>query len=149
VRFVGILELISEISRILSFSFRLFGNIFAGEIVLATMAFLAAFFIPLPFYVLELFVGFVAGACFHHVGVGVLLNGDSWSPRRGTRTPLDCGCLKPESVAFQKLLTSYRARNTGGLSFDCWLDLFTQTVCSWNRYKSYRLRRSSQWMQRL
>jgi F-type H+-transporting ATPase subunit a len=62
--FVGILELISEISRILSFSFRLFGNIFAGEIVLATMAFLAAFFIPLPFYVLELFVGFVQALVF-------------------------------------------------------------------------------------
>jgi F-type H+-transporting ATPase subunit a len=57
--YVGILELISEVSRILSFGFRLFGNIFAGEIVLATMAFLMAFVLPLPFYILEVFVGFV------------------------------------------------------------------------------------------
>jgi F-type H+-transporting ATPase subunit a len=62
--FVGILELISEFARILSFGFRLFGNIFAGEIVLATMAFLAAFLIPLPFYMLELFVGFVQALVF-------------------------------------------------------------------------------------
>ncbi|MGL4651632.1 MAG: F0F1 ATP synthase subunit A [Caldilineaceae bacterium] len=62
--FVGILELISELSRILSFGFRLFGNIFAGEIVLATMAFLAAFILPLPFYLLETFVGFVQALVF-------------------------------------------------------------------------------------
>lgn len=62
--FVGILELISEISRILSFGFRLFGNIFAGEIVLATMAFLFAFLIPVPFYMLEVFVGFVQALVF-------------------------------------------------------------------------------------
>lgn len=62
--FVGILELISEISRILSFGFRLFGNIFAGEIVLATMAFLMAFVLPAPFYILEVFVGFVQALVF-------------------------------------------------------------------------------------
>jgi F-type H+-transporting ATPase subunit a len=62
--FVGILELISEISRIISFSFRLYGNIFAGEIVLATMAFLGAFLLPMPFYALELFVGFVQALVF-------------------------------------------------------------------------------------
>jgi len=62
--FVGILELVSEISRILSFGFRLFGNIFAGEIVLATMAFLGAFILPLPFYILEAFVGFVQALVF-------------------------------------------------------------------------------------
>ncbi len=62
--FVGILELISEISRILSFGFRLFGNIFAGEIVLATMAFLVAFLVPVPFYMLEVFVGFVQALVF-------------------------------------------------------------------------------------
>ena len=62
--FVGILELISEISRILTFAFRLFGNIFAGEIVLATMAFLIAFLIPLPFYFLELLVGAVQALVF-------------------------------------------------------------------------------------
>ena len=62
--FVGILELISEVSRILSFAFRLFGNIFAGEVMLATMAFLVTFILPVPFYFLELFVGFVQALVF-------------------------------------------------------------------------------------
>ena len=62
--FVSVLELISEISRILTFAFRLFGNIFAGEVVLATMAFLVAFLIPLPFYLLEVLVGAVQALVF-------------------------------------------------------------------------------------
>ncbi len=62
--FVGILELISEFSRIIAFGFRLFGNIFAGEIVLATMAFLITFLVPLPFYLLEILVGAVQALVF-------------------------------------------------------------------------------------
>lgn len=62
--FVGLLELISEFSRIIAFGFRLFGNIFAGEIVLATMAFLVAFLVPLPFYLLEILVGAVQALVF-------------------------------------------------------------------------------------
>ena len=62
--FVGVLEIISEFSRVLAFGFRLFGNIFAGEIVLATMAFLVTFFLPIPIYVLELFVGAVQALVF-------------------------------------------------------------------------------------
>jgi F-type H+-transporting ATPase subunit a len=62
--FVSILEIISEFSRILAFGFRLFGNIFAGEVVLATMAFLIPFFLPLPFYALEIFVGVIQALVF-------------------------------------------------------------------------------------
>lgn len=62
--FVGILELFSEISKMISFSFRLFGNIFAGEVLLTVMAFLVPFIAPLPFYFLELFVGLVQGVVF-------------------------------------------------------------------------------------
>ena len=62
--FVSILEIISELSRILAFGFRLFGNIFAGEIVLATMAFLIPFFLPVPFYLLEIFVGVIQALVF-------------------------------------------------------------------------------------
>ena len=62
--FVGILELIGEISRVLTFAFRLFGNIFAGEVVLATMAFLIAFLVPLPFYALEILVGAIQALVF-------------------------------------------------------------------------------------
>jgi F-type H+-transporting ATPase subunit a len=62
--FVGILELISEIAKLVSFSFRLFGNIFAGEILLTVIAFLVPWFAPMPFLVLELFVGFVQALVF-------------------------------------------------------------------------------------
>jgi F-type H+-transporting ATPase subunit a len=65
--FVGILELISDISKVISFAFRLFGNIFAGEVLLAVIAFLTASFLPiapLPFHALELFVGAIQGLVF-------------------------------------------------------------------------------------
>lgn len=62
--FVGILELISEFAKIISFSFRLFGNIFAGEMLLVVIGFLVPFLAPLPFYGLEIFVGFVQALVF-------------------------------------------------------------------------------------
>ena len=62
--FVGILELVSEFAKVLSFSFRLFGNIFAGEVLLMVMVFLVPLFIPIPFLALEIFVGFVQALVF-------------------------------------------------------------------------------------
>ena len=62
--YVGILELISEFSKIISFSFRLFGNIFAGEVLLTVIAFLIPVIAPLPFLGLELFVGFIQAVVF-------------------------------------------------------------------------------------
>jgi F-type H+-transporting ATPase subunit a len=62
--FVGVLELISECAKIVSFSFRLFGNIFAGEVLLIVMLNLVPFLIPLPFLFLELFVGFIQALVF-------------------------------------------------------------------------------------
>ncbi len=62
--FVGILEGISEFAKILSFSFRLFGNIFAGEVLLLIVASLVPFIAPLPFFGLELFVGFIQALVF-------------------------------------------------------------------------------------
>jgi len=62
--FVGLLELISEVAKLISFSFRLFGNIFAGEVLLMVMLFLVPYFVPLPFLALELFVGFVQALVF-------------------------------------------------------------------------------------
>jgi F-type H+-transporting ATPase subunit a len=62
--FVGILELISEFARIISFSFRLFGNVFAGEVLLAIIVFLVPYLIPLPFLFLEIFVGFIQAFIF-------------------------------------------------------------------------------------
>lgn len=62
--FVGILELVSEVAKIISFSFRLFGNIFAGEVLLLIMAFLIPYAVPVPFLMLEIFVGFVQALVF-------------------------------------------------------------------------------------
>jgi len=61
---VGILELIGEFTKIISFAFRLFGNIFAGEVLLAVMAFLLPFIAPLPFLGLEIFVGLIQALVF-------------------------------------------------------------------------------------
>ena len=62
--FVGILELVSEFAKIVSFSFRLFGNVFAGEVLLTIMAFLVPYAAPLPFLFLEIFVGFIQAFIF-------------------------------------------------------------------------------------
>jgi len=62
--FVGILELIGEFSKIISFSFRLFGNIFAGEVLLLVVGSLVPYLVPLPFLGLEIFVGVVQALVF-------------------------------------------------------------------------------------
>lgn len=61
--FAGLLEFISEFVRIISFAFRLFGNIFAGEVILLVMLFLFPL-LPLPFVGLELFIGFIQAFVF-------------------------------------------------------------------------------------
>lgn len=62
--FVGILELISEVARMVSFSFRLFGNIFAGEVMLVIAAFFLPYLLPVPLLALEIFVGLIQAAVF-------------------------------------------------------------------------------------
>jgi F-type H+-transporting ATPase subunit a len=62
--FVGINEFISEFVRIVSFMFRLFGNIFAGEVVLLVMAYLIPWLLPSVFYGYELFVAFIQAFIF-------------------------------------------------------------------------------------
>ncbi len=62
--FVGILETLSEFIRIVSFTFRLFGNMTAGEILLLLVMFLVPFVVALPFYGLELLIGFVQALIF-------------------------------------------------------------------------------------
>lgn len=67
--FAGLLEFISEWVRILSLSFRLFGNMLAGEILLLTMAFLVPYLVPLPFYGLELLVGLIQALIFASLAI--------------------------------------------------------------------------------
>lgn len=62
--FFGILESVAEVSKVISFSFRLFGNIFAGEVLLMVIFFLLPLIAPLPFLFLEVFVGFIQALVF-------------------------------------------------------------------------------------
>ncbi|HNX11299.1 MAG TPA: F0F1 ATP synthase subunit A [bacterium] len=62
--FVGVIEIIGEFAKIASLSFRLFGNIFAGEVLLASMSAILAFGLPLPFMFLEVIVGLIQALIF-------------------------------------------------------------------------------------
>jgi F-type H+-transporting ATPase subunit a len=61
---VGVLELIGNIARLISFSFRLFGNIFAGEVLVAVAAAFLPLLLPVPIILFESFVGLLQAAIF-------------------------------------------------------------------------------------
>jgi|SRR5579872_2706058 len=61
---VGLIEIISEIAKMVSLSLRLFGNIFAGEVLLTVLGSIVAYLVPLPFLALELLVGFIQAVVF-------------------------------------------------------------------------------------
>jgi F-type H+-transporting ATPase subunit a len=62
--FVSLIEIIGELAKVASLSFRLFGNIFAGEVLLASMSALLAFGLPIPFMFLEVIVGLIQALIF-------------------------------------------------------------------------------------
>ena len=62
--FVGLLELIGEFAKVASLSFRLFGNIFAGEVLLMAMSAILPYVLPVPFLFLEIFVGLIQALIF-------------------------------------------------------------------------------------
>jgi len=62
--FVGIIEFFSEMARVISFSFRLFGNVFAGEVLILVVTHFIPFVGPVPVMMFEIFVGFVQAAIF-------------------------------------------------------------------------------------
>ena len=62
--FVGILELIGEMAKVASLSFRLFGNVFAGEVLLASMGAIFLYILPTPFLLLEVFIGLIQALIF-------------------------------------------------------------------------------------
>lgn len=61
---VGLIELISNLGRLISFSFRLFGNIFAGEVMIAVAMFFLAYLLPVPLMAFEVFVGLIQAVVF-------------------------------------------------------------------------------------
>jgi F-type H+-transporting ATPase subunit a len=62
--FVGLIETIGEVAKVASLSFRLFGNVFAGEVLLASMSAILAFGLPIPFMFLEVMVGLIQALIF-------------------------------------------------------------------------------------
>jgi F-type H+-transporting ATPase subunit a len=61
---VGLIELMSEVAKVISLSLRLFGNIFAGEVLLSVLSSLVSFLLPTPFMFMELIVGVVQALVF-------------------------------------------------------------------------------------
>lgn len=61
---VGIIELFSEVARLVSYSFRLFGNIFAGEVMILVIQHFVPIILPVPIMAFEVFVGFMQAAIF-------------------------------------------------------------------------------------
>lgn len=61
---VGIIELISIVFRLVSLSFRLFGNIFGGENLMTSITGVFSYMLPVPFYFLEILIGFIQALVF-------------------------------------------------------------------------------------
>lgn len=62
--FVGLIEAVGELAKVASLSFRLFGNVFAGEVLLGAMAAIFAYILPIPFMFLEIIVGTIQALIF-------------------------------------------------------------------------------------
>lgn len=62
--FVGLIEIVGEFAKVASLAFRLFGNVFAGEVLLVSMAALIAYIVPIPFMFLEILVGVIQALIF-------------------------------------------------------------------------------------
>ncbi|HEU0085929.1 MAG TPA: FoF1 ATP synthase subunit a [Candidatus Paceibacterota bacterium] len=62
--FVGLIEIVGEFAKVASLAFRLFGNVFAGEVLLVSMAALVAYAVPIPFIFMEILVGVVQALIF-------------------------------------------------------------------------------------
>jgi len=62
--FVGLIEIVGELAKVASLSFRLFGNIFAGEVLMGAIALIFAYALPIPFMFLEMIVGIVQALIF-------------------------------------------------------------------------------------
>ncbi len=61
---IGLIELISEVSRLIAFSFRLFGNILAGKVMILVVKYFMPLLLPIPIIAFEIFVGFIQAAIF-------------------------------------------------------------------------------------
>lgn len=103
--FEGILEVIAEFSRLVGLSFRLFGNVFAGEVLLVIIAFLtkyAATVALVPFYIFELFIGTVQAYIFFmlttvFISLGFASHGDDHAAQTPDHLPADTPVVANET----------------------------------------------------
>ncbi len=97
--FVGILEFISELVRLVSFTFRLFGNMFAGEVVILMFTFLTPLVLTIAFYGLELFVGIIQAFIFAVLtlvfGMMAVAHGEAHATEKEHEEP--AGAMAPEA----------------------------------------------------
>jgi len=101
--FVGFIEIFSELAKMVSLSLRLYGNIFAGEVLLTVIASLiqgyAAFGIPLPFIALELIVGIVQATVFSMLTLVYLSIATADIHSHESHEPSDIKENKPATIA--------------------------------------------------
>lgn len=104
--FVGILELVAEFSRMLGLSFRLFGNVLAGEVLLIMIAYLTQVISPMalqPFYFFELFIGGIQAYIFFmlstvFISLSLVPHGDHGEPYASVdHSPVDSPKLAAEN----------------------------------------------------
>lgn len=82
---VGFIEIFSELAKMVSLSLRLFGNIFAGEVLLTVLGSLIAFVVPLPFIALELLVGLIQAGVFTMLVLVYLTVATAEIPEHGSK----------------------------------------------------------------
>lgn len=82
--FIGLIEIIGELSKVVSLSARLFGNIFAGELMTAVVGVVAAYVVPMPFVALGIFVGFIQAFVFTFLTMLFMANTISHVHPRGS-----------------------------------------------------------------
>lgn len=92
--FEGLLEIIAEFSRTVALSLRLFGNVFAGEVLLVMVAFFTSYFAVgalVPFYLFELFIGGIQAYIFFmlttvFIAIGLVSHGHDDSHSESTES---------------------------------------------------------------
>lgn len=89
--FAGIIEIASEFAKIASLSLRLFGNVFAGEVLIGVMLGLVSFFVPVPFMFLEILVGFIQATVFSTLVLVFLVMATESHDDHGHEEPQDGG----------------------------------------------------------
>lgn len=103
--FVGVLEVIGEFTKVMSLSLRLFGNIFAGEVLLLVISTISGYLAPittLPFVLMEIFIGFIQAFVFAMLAIVYLTIATDKHEAEHEATPLPSESLQaltPEGVS--------------------------------------------------